>query len=452
MASLPGDRPTIFAPSTAAGRAGVAILRLSGPGAGGALEALIRRDLPNPRVATRAVIRDPATHEPLDDALVLWFPAPRSFTGEDVVELHVHGSRAVVAAIVEALGRLPGLRLAEPGEFARRAFEAGKLDLAAIEGLADLVAAETRAQARQALRQLQGELGRRAASWRERITRALAHAEAEIDFPDEDLPGGLIAALAPELATLAAEIAAALEDGGRGERLRAGVQVAIIGPPNAGKSTLLNLLARREAAIVSPTPGTTRDIVELQLDIDGYPVVVADTAGLRAVAAGAGGHDAIEAEGIRRARARAEDADLRVALIDASAPDTAAVAPLVQPGDLVVVNKIDLKPELAGKVDNALVVSLTEGTGVATLHDALAARVRALCGAGIAEAPLVTRARHRAALADCRAAIERAQAATQPELIAEDLRLAARAIGRIAGKVDVEDVLDAIFREFCIGK
>ena len=430
----------------------MAIVRLSGPAAGRTLETLIRRDLPSARIATRAAIRDPATHEVVDEGLVLWFPAPRSFTGENVAELHVHGSRAVVAALIDVLGRMPGLRLAEPGEFARRAFEAGKLELVAVEGLADLVAAETRAQARQALRQLQGEFGRRAASWRERITRALANAEAEIDFPDENLPGGLIAALAPELATLAREMAATLEDGGRGERLRTGVQIAIIGPPNAGKSTLLNLLAAREAAIVSPTPGTTRDVVELQLDLDGYPVIVADTAGLRTVDANADGHAAIEAEGIRRASARAQDADIRVALIDASAPDTSAIASLVQPGDLVVVNKIDLRPELEGKVDKALVVSLTSGTGVPALREALTARVKALCGAGVADAPLITRARHRAALVDCRAAIERAQAAQQPELIAEDLRLAARAIGRIAGRVDVEDVLDAIFREFCIGK
>jgi tRNA modification GTPase len=446
------DRTTIFAPSTATGRAGVAIVRVSGPRAARTLEALISRDLPPPRVATRAVIRDPATHEPIDDGLVLWFPAPRSFTGENVAELHVHGSRAVVTALLDALGRMPELALAEPGAFARRAFEAGKLDLAAIEGLADLIAAETRAQARQALRQLQGELGRRAASWRERITRALAHAEAEIDFPDENLPGGLVAALAPDLARLASEIAATLGDGGHGERLRAGVRIAIIGPPNAGKSTLLNLLAAREAAIVSPVPGTTRDIVELALDLDGWPVVLADTAGLRAVDADEGGHAAIEAEGIRRARNRAADADLRLALVDASAPDTGAVAPLVQPGDLVVVNKIDLRPELAGRIANALAVSLTAGTGVEALRAAVVARVRALCGAGVAEAPLITRARHRAALVDCGAALARAQAATQPELIAEDLRLAARAIGRIAGRVDVEDVLDAIFREFCIGK
>ena len=447
------ERATIFAPATAAGRAGLAVLRISGPQTQRALQAVSRRAMPSARVATRTTFHDPATNEPIDDGLMLWFPGPRSFTGEDVAELHVHGSRAVMAALIDALGRLPGLRLAEPGEFARRAFEAGKLDLAAVEGLADLVAAETRAQARQALRQLQGEFGRRAGAWRERIARALAHAEAEIDFPDEDLPGGLIAALAPELARLVGEIDATLGDGGGGERLREGVQIAIIGAPNAGKSTLLNLLARREAAIVSPMPGTTRDIVEVSLDLGGYPAIVADTAGLRALDEAAGGHAAIEAEGMRRARRRAEDADLRIALIDAEAPDTGAVAPLVQPGDLVVVNKIDLNPGLGEQIDEKTFgVSLATGTGVERLSAALGERVRALCGADAADAPLITRARHRAALIECRAALVRAQSATAAELIAEDLRLAARAIGRIAGKVDVEDVLDRIFREFCIGK
>ncbi|MBL8835893.1 MAG: tRNA uridine-5-carboxymethylaminomethyl(34) synthesis GTPase MnmE [Alphaproteobacteria bacterium] len=447
------ERATIFAPATAAGRAGLAVLRISGPQSARVLPALTRRAMPAPRLATRATIHDPVTHEPIDDGLVLWFPGPRSFTGEDVAELHVHGSRAVIAALLEALGRMPGLRLAEPGEFARRAFEAGKLDLASIEGLADLVAAETRAQARQALRQLQGEFGRRAGAWRERIARALAHAEAEIDFPDEDLPGGLIGALAPELTKLVDEIDATLADGGVGERLREGVQVAIIGAPNAGKSTLLNLLAKREAAIVSPLPGTTRDIVEVALDLGGFPAIVADTAGLRALDAGADGHAAIEAEGMRRARRRAEDADLRIAMIDAAAPDTAAVAPLVQPGDLIVVNKIDLKPALGGGIDDKTIsVSLTDGIGIDGLMAALVARVEALCGAGAAAAPLITRTRHRAALIECRAALSRAQSAEAAELIAEDLRLAARAIGRIAGRVDVEDVLDAIFREFCIGK
>jgi tRNA modification GTPase len=445
---------TIFAPATAAGKAGVAVVRISGPRAGEALLALGLPELPAPRRAVRATLIDPHTGEALDDGLALWFPAPASFTGENIVELHLHGSRAVLAGVLAALGALPDLRLAEPGEFTRRAFQNGKLDLAQVEGLADLIAAETAAQARQALLQLQGELGRRAENWRERLTFALAHAEAEIDFPDEDLPGGLIAAQREAATRIAREIGAALDDGGRGERVRAGVAVAIVGPPNAGKSTLLNLLARREAAIVSPIPGTTRDVIEVALDLAGYAVTLADTAGLRAVAADAQGHNAIEAEGIRRAEARARDADLRLVLLDASAdPTLRDLAGILAREDIIAVNKTDLASAPA-RIDGRAVlgVSLRTGEGVGALIDTLTARVRALCEAGATDAPLITRARHRAALSACREALLRASDAAAPELFAEDLRLALRAIGRIAGRVDVEDILDRIFREFCIGK
>ncbi len=323
------------------------MIRISGPDAGATLRALTAKPLPTPRHATRARLTDPATGVTLDDALILWFPAPHSFTGEDVAELQVHGSRAVLAALTATLAARPGLRLAEPGEFTRRAFHEGKLDLAEVEGLADLIAAETEAQRRQALRQLEGELGRRTESWRARLLRALAHAEAEIDFPDEDLPGGLIAALGPDLTALADEIDATLADQRRGERLRAGLSLAIIGPPNAGKSSLLNWLAQREAAIVSATAGTTRDVIELQLDLGGYPVVVADTAGLRELSAAAADdpHTAIEREGIARARARAAAADLKLLVLDASEPADPAMLALVDADTVVVMNKTDLVSE-----------------------------------------------------------------------------------------------------------
>ncbi len=347
MSAADTTRDTIFAPATAAGRAGVAVIRISGPDAGATLRAVTGRPLPAPRHATRARMTDPDTGVTLDEGLVLWFPAPHSFTGEDVAELHVHGSRAVLAALTAALAARPGLRLAEPGEFTRRAFHEGKLDLAEVEGLADLIAAETEAQRRQALRQLEGELGRLTERWRARLLRALAHAEAEIDFPDEDLPGGLIAALGPDLTALADEIDATLADQRRGERLRAGLSLAIIGPPNAGKSSLLNWLARREAAIVSATAGTTRDVIELQLDLGGYPVVVADTAGLRDLSAAAGDdpHAAIEREGIARARARAAAADLKLLVLDASAVPDPAVLALIDRDTVVVLNKSDLVSE-----------------------------------------------------------------------------------------------------------
>ncbi|HEX9463044.1 MAG TPA: tRNA uridine-5-carboxymethylaminomethyl(34) synthesis GTPase MnmE [Alphaproteobacteria bacterium] len=453
--ALATDRPTIFAPSTAAGRAAVAVLRISGPRAGAALTALTGRKLPPPRLAARARLFDPATGQPLDDGLVLWFPAPRSFTGEDVAELHLHGGRAVLAGVMAALSRQPGLRVAEAGEFTRRAFDAGKLDLAEVEGLSDLIAAETEAQRRQALRQLAGELGRLTEAWRERLLRALAHAEAEIDFPDEDLPGGLIAALRPALGDLAGEIRRHLDDERRGERLRDGVSIAIIGPPNAGKSSLLNRLARREAAIVSAIAGTTRDVIEVQLDLGGYPVIVADTAGLRDLHGRHSPQDELEREGMRRALARAEAADLKILVLDATALSVdAAVGELADANTLVVANKIDAAAgppiTLAGHVTHAL--SAKTGRGLETFLDVLQHEVAARLAMADTAAPVITRARHREALADCVAALDRALAGTAPELIAEDLRLAARALGRITGRVGVEDVLDVIFREFCIGK
>jgi len=421
------------------------------------------KNLPAPRMAARARFIDPATGATLDDGLALWFPAPRSFTGEDVAELHLHGSRSVIAAVMAALARQPGLRPAEAGEFTRRAFDAGKLDLAQVEGLADLVAAETEAQRRQARRQLDGALGRLTESWRTRLLRALAHAEAEIDFPDEDLPGGLIAALGAELEAVRGEIRAHLADARRGERLREGLSIAILGPPNAGKSSLLNALAQREASIVSALAGTTRDVIEVQLDLGGYPVVIADTAGIRDTVENVGGesgdqsHDLIEQEGIRRALARAEAADLKIIVLDATAgePD-AAIAALIDADAVVVLNKIDIAPHaepiVAGHVCR---LSVRTGAGLGELLASLRHEVERRLAVQEGAAPAITRARHRAALEDCAAALDRAlgdEAGCAPELLAEDLRLAARALGRITGRVGVEDVLDIIFREFCIGK
>ncbi|MGO8917093.1 MAG: tRNA uridine-5-carboxymethylaminomethyl(34) synthesis GTPase MnmE [Stellaceae bacterium] len=441
---------TIFALATAPGRAGIAVLRLSGPEARAALAALAGA-VPPPRRAVRARFSDPRSGEAIDDGLALFFPAPRSVTGEDVAELHVHGSRAVAAALLDALALLPGLRLAEPGEFTRRAFEHGKLDLTAAEGLADLIAAETAAQRRQALRQLAGELGRLYESWRERLLRALAHVEAEIDFPEEGLPEDLWQGVRATAAALREEIARHLADGRRGERLRDGVAVAILGPPNAGKSSLMNALAQREVAITAASAGTTRDIIEVALDLWGYPVVLADTAGLRAAG------DVVEAEGVRRARARAAAADLRLIVLDATRPDeAAAVAGLVDETALVVANKIDLAPDVAaGWADRlgagpALRLSVRTGDGMAALLARLEAEVARRFSPGAA--PLITRARHRQALEESVAALDRFAAANLPELAAEDLRAATQALGRITGRVDVEALLDIIFREFCLGK
>jgi tRNA modification GTPase len=443
----PGD--TIYALATAPGRAGVAILRLSGAAAATAVAALGCR-VPAPRRAARVMLRDPRSGEAIDDGLALFFPAPRSLTGEDVVELQIHGSRAVIAALVDCLGRMAGLRPAEPGEFTRRAFLNGKLDLTAAEGLADLVAAETAAQRRQALRQLGGELGRLYESWRARLIRAQAQLEAEIDFPEEDLPASLWERVRGAAAELAREIAAHLADGHRGERLRDGVAVAIVGPPNAGKSSLLNALARRDVAITSAIAGTTRDVIEVDLDLGGYPVRLADTAGLRAAG------DIVEEEGVRRARARAETADLRLVLVDATRPDEAAtMRDLLGPDALLVVNKADLVGgdglAWATALDSAAMpLSVATGDGMPALLARLEAAVAERASSG--GTPLVTRARHRAALEDCVTALHRFAGAYLPELAAEDLRAAVQSLGRITGRVDVEDMLDVIFREFCIGK
>ncbi len=445
---------TIFAPATAPGRSGIAVLRISGPAAGPALLALSgRAELPPPRRATLARLRDPATGIAIDRGLVLWLPGPDSFTGEDSAELHVHGARTVIAAVVVALAARPGLRLAEPGEFTRRAFEHGKMDLTAAEAVADLIDAETEAQRRQALAQLDGALGRLYDDWRVALIGGLAHVEAEIDFPDEDLPAEIGDAVRPKLAVVRAAIAGHLDDDRRGERLREGLSVVILGPPNVGKSSLLNALSRRDAAIVSALAGTTRDVIEVHLDLAGYPLTVADTAGLRAAADRTG--DPIEAEGIRRALARARQADLKIVMIDAPGwPGAAgAVADLVDHDTIVVINKIDLAapaPPLAVAGRPALALSVATGEGMAALSAALQDAVAdRLAPSG---APTLTRARHRAALARCAAALDRALAAGAAELVAEDLRLAVRELGRITGRVDVEDILDIVFRDFCIGK
>ncbi|MBM3488385.1 MAG: tRNA uridine-5-carboxymethylaminomethyl(34) synthesis GTPase MnmE, partial [Alphaproteobacteria bacterium] len=360
---------TIFAPATGAGRAGIAVIRVSGPGAGLALRALGLARLPPPRRATRARLRD-AAGESIDDGLVLWFPAPASYTGEDVAELHVHGGRATVAAMLGALAAIPGLRPAEPGEFTRRAFENGKFDLTAAEGLADLVAAETEAQRRQALRQRDGALARLYDGWRGRLVRTLAHLEADLDFADEDLPDDLGRSAATALAALAAEVHAHLAGAGRGERLRDGLSIAIVGAPNVGKSSLLNVLAQREAAIVATTAGTTRDVIEVHLDLGGYPVVLADTAGLRPT------DDPVEGEGVRRARARAMAADLKLAVFDATVGVDDETAGLVDADSVVVMNKVDAA---AGPVPGAVAgrsahqVSARTGAGIADLLAVLTA-------------------------------------------------------------------------------
>jgi tRNA modification GTPase len=445
-------RDTIFAPATAAGRAAVAVVRISGPDAGGALTALAGG---RPR-ARRAQLRRLAWRGAvLDQALVLWLPGPASYTGEDVAELQLHGGMAVVAGVTEALLAL-GLRLAEPGEFTRRAFEGGKLGLDQAEGVADLIDAETQAQASQALAQLGGALGRRYAGWRTLLTEALAQLEAAVDFPDEEVPADVARRAAPLVTRLVDELTAALRDSQRGERVRDGYRIAIVGAPNAGKSQLFNALLGRDAAIVTAVAGTTRDVIEAPLNLAGYRAIVADMAGVRVT------EEAIEAEGVRRARDWAEGAALRLWVVDASADDGAwrEAADLARAGDLVVLNKTDLPGGCDGaavreiadsKTLNVLSVSAVSGVGVDELRQALSARmVSDLTGA---EFPAVTRARHARALAAALEHLARAGGGlAEPELAAEDVRLAARQLARITGRIGAEDVLDVVFSSFCIGK
>ncbi len=448
---------TIYALASGAGRAGIAVIRVSGPNAGDILGRLCGIYSPVARRAVRARFTDPVTARVLDDGLVLWFPGPASFTGEDVAELHVHGGSAVIAGILRLIGDCHGTRLAMPGEFSRRAFENSKMDLTQAEGLADLVNAETSAQVDQARRQMCGELGRLYEGWRTRLLSALAHVEATIDFSDEPLPDDIIGTVRRDVGKMADELAAHLEDGRRGERLRDGIRVAIIGPPNVGKSSLLNCLARRDAAIVSAEAGTTRDVIEVHLDLGGYPVIVADTAGLRQDIDGNIGE--IEAEGLRRTRAQADDADLKLAVLGADGELSAAIgaiAELVDDDTIIVINKIDLVvPDIPADIGHLPIreISARTGQGMDGLVKSLGDEVsRRFSGLG---PPSLTRHRHREALGDCAAAIGRfleVFAEETCELAAEDLRLAVHSLGRITGRVEVEDILDVVFRDFCIGK
>lgn len=424
-------------------RAGVAVIRVSGTGAAASLAALCGQKNPRPRHAYYVTLTHPQTKAPIDRALAIYFAAPASFTGEDVAEYHVHGGRSVIESLLSALAGMDGFRMAEPGEFTRRAFENGKMDLTEAEAVADLINAETEAQRLQALGQLGGALGALYQGWTDRLSVVLAHQEADIEFPEDDLPQGLSNTLAPKIEKLAAEISAHLDDNRRGERLRSGVMIAIVGAPNAGKSSLLNALAARDAAIVSDEAGTTRDVIEVHLDLGGYPAVLADTAGLRDT------DQAIEAEGIRRAQQRAADADLKIALFDSTReiPD-AATAALIDDKTITVLSKADLGS--ASPLDG-FAVSVRTGLGMDAFLQALTSRIASLLGAQT-DMPALTRQRHRAALDEALAHLKQCQAAVLPELAAEDLRMALRALGRITGRVHVEELLDKIFLDFCIGK
>jgi tRNA modification GTPase len=431
---------TIFAIASGHGRAAVCLIRISGPGCRGLLER-ITGGVPEPRRAVVRTLRSPQTGDPLDQALVLWMPGPGSFTGEDQAELHIHGGLATRAAVLRALSSVEGCRPAEAGEFTRRAFLNGRMDLSQVEGLADIIDAETEAQRRQAMLQLGGRLGNAAEGWRENILQVLALLEASLDFSDEgDVPEDLEADIVRMIDRVRGEIGLALANRS-GERLREGLTVVLAGPPNAGKSTLLNALARRDVAIVSPIAGTTRDVIEVHCDLGGLPVVVVDTAGLRESS------DLIEQEGVSRARARAQDADLVLWLMP---PDEEEGAPPPARRLLKVGTKADLSRTRSGC---DLTIAAATGEGLPELIARLEAEAASLMGQGD---PVITRERHRNALERAHASLDRADALLigrgPLELAAEEVRLAARSIGEITGRVDVEDVLDRLFSSFCIGK
>jgi len=444
-----GQTDTIFALATAPGRSGVAVMRISGSDTDHIIRKLTQRKLPKPRKAVLRKLIDSET-SPIDEALVFWFPKPNSFTGEDVAEFHTHGSPAVCEALSAALFE-SGLRQAQPGEFTKRAFQNGKMDLTEAEGLADLIDANTEGQRHQALRQMKGGLRDTYEGWRSQILDALAFVEGEIDFPDEDdVPDALALRAGPGLQTLEKQLSEALSQSARGETVRHGVDIAIIGAPNAGKSSLINRLSGKDTAIVSDVAGTTRDVVEAHFELAGLPVRVSDTAGLRKT------EDKIEAEGVRRALARAEDADLRVLVVDLSKDHTTTGYDRLTDNDIVVFNKSDLgfgKPDLTHIVSReTFVLSSLTGEGFAQFITALEDAVQNRFGA--TEQAGLTRARHR----DC---VERARASilgahhnltVAPELAGVELRAALHAVKELAGETDIEAVLDRVFSSFCIGK
>jgi tRNA modification GTPase len=439
---------TIYAPASATAKAGITVIRISGPNTKYAIECL-GSNVGQPRFAKLAKIFHPQTKNLIDECVTIYYQEPASFTGEDIVEMNIHGGRAVLDLTLDALSKIQGLRVAEPGEFSKRRFMNGKMDLTQAEGLMDLINAETEAQHKQALKQLAGELGSLYESWRAQLLKLMSLIEAYIDFQDEDLPADIIKNITKQVSFLNTEITDHLSDNQKGEKLREGFYIAIIGETNVGKSSLMNALAKRDVAIVSDIAGTTRDIIEIRLNIAGYLVTIADTAGLRT------SNDFLEKEGINRTLDRAKNADLKILVLDAEKyhHTPQELLDLINENTVIVINKIDLFDEVKlSKIINreAILISAQNGTGLNNLLQEINEYV--LNFFSITDAPLITRQRHRENLERCKTCLEMFNLEKDIELAAEDLRLASRYLSSLTGKIDVESVLGEIFSNFCIGK
>lgn len=443
------DKKTIFAPATGTSKSGVAIIRISGSNAKQILGILCNEEpLHNPRKAICSTLKDPRTNEIIDYALVIWFPAPHSFTGEDTIELHIHGSIAIINLLLEVMATFKDFRLALPGEFAKRAFLNNKMDLTKAEGLADLIDAETSIQHKQALRQYSGELENLYSGWREEIISIMANLEVMIDFPDEDLPIELLEIVNKNINQLTTSISKHLDDNNRGEKLRNGLYASILGMPNVGKSTFINLLAKRDVAIVSNHAGTTRDILEAHLDLGGYPITVADTAGIRET------ENEIETEGIRRAILNSKKADIKIIIIDPTLPEiNNQIIDLIDDDCICIINKIDCFDKTTFKnykIKNPIFASFKTGENVDNIITEIRKRAEKIFPSN--SQAVITRERYRYHLKNCVKYLENFSFDNEMVLAAEDLRLAANELSQILGTIDIENILDKIFSSFCLGK
>jgi len=442
---------TIYALSSGPGIAGVAVVRVSGKETLKVIKLITNDDLPTPRVATLRKMNDINTNELIDEGLLIWFPGPQSYTGEDLAEFHVHGSRAVVAALHASISKIENCRLAEPGEFTKRAFQNGKINLIKAESIGDLISAETEIQRKQAIKIMNGKSSDKFNSWREKLLKILSHVEAKIDFPDEDLPKKILIEIKQTSYQISNEIQKVLKDQKVGEIIREGFKIAIVGPTNAGKSSLLNYLSKRDVAIVSEVAGTTRDVIETHLNLDGYPVIISDTAGIR------DSKNEIEKKGIKLALNRAEEADLRLIVIEPKNLDfTAFLKDLFDENSILVINKSDLLQknlnEQIKKLEHVL-ISIIKNSNLDILINKIKNKLKNKFIS--TEDILITRERHRQHLEQCVEHLKNFSDKKKNDDLdkgAEDLRLATRHLGMIVGKVDVEEILTSIFNDFCIGK